>query len=123
MQSRFRIKIYSREDQILAYALFALVDTIWLTRTDSLFPVKQASQAQRGSSSASAASLYSDARAHSVGDPLTIIIAENTTAQSTAATKTAQDENVSLYGGTGLLQRLFRDLTLSASNSRSANGT
>ncbi|HZP80537.1 MAG TPA: flagellar basal body L-ring protein FlgH [Chthonomonadaceae bacterium] len=123
MPHRHRLAPSRRRLLILGYALFALIDSIWLARSDSLFPVKQASQAQRGSSSASAASLYTDARAHNVGDPLIVVIAENTTAQSSASTKTAQDENVNINGGTGLLQRLFKSLTLSATNSRSANGT
>ena len=76
----------------------------------------------QGSSSASMASLFSDNRAHSVGDVLTITIAETTSAQSSANTKTSQDDNVSAFGGTGLIQRFFRDLSLTAVNTRSGNG-
>src|SRR5690242_9807161 len=105
-----------RKALILAYTLFTLVASAWMARSDSLFPVKQSSQAQRGSSSASPASLYSDARAHDVGDVLTVVIAEATSASSTANLKTSQDENVNVNQGSGLLQRLFKDLTLSAGN-------
>jgi flagellar L-ring protein precursor FlgH len=90
---------------------------------DSLFPSKQASKELHGSSAAKAASLYSDSRAHEVGDVLTITIAENTTAQSSANTKTAQDDSVSAFGGTGLFNRLFKSLSLSANQSRAGNGT
>jgi flagellar L-ring protein precursor FlgH len=107
---------------MLGCALLALVASAGMARSDSLFPIKRAGQAQRGSSSASAASLYSDPRAHDVGDPLTVVISEATTAQSSANTKRSQDDSVSVNQGTGLLQRLFKSLTLSASNSRSANG-
>jgi flagellar L-ring protein precursor FlgH len=112
-----------RQALVLAYTLFTLVASAWLARSDSLFPVKQASQAQRGSSGAVASSLYSDARAHGVGDVLTVVIAEATTAQSSANLKTSQDESVNVNQGSGLLQRLFSNLTLSATNSRAADGS
>jgi flagellar L-ring protein precursor FlgH len=92
-------------------------------RADSLFPVQEATKALRGSSSAGAASLFSDTRAHSVGDILTVTIAESTSASSTATTKTSHDDSVSAFGGTGLLQRFIRDLSLTANNSRSGSGT
>ncbi len=91
-------------------------------QADSLFPAQASTKALRGSSSANAASLFSDTRAHSVGDILTITIAESTTAQSSANTKTSQDDSVSAFGGTGLIQRFFRDLSLTAVNTRSGNG-
>lgn len=90
---------------------------------DSLFPAKAASQALAGSAAARSASLYSDSRAHEVGDILTITIAENTSAQSSANTKTSHDDSVSAFGGTGLFERLFRSLSLSATQSRSGNGS
>ena len=92
-------------------------------RADSLFPTQEATKALRGSSSASAASLFTDTRAHSVGDILTITVAESTSAQSSATTKTAHDDAVTAFGGTGLIQRFFKDLSLTANNSRSGNGT
>jgi flagellar L-ring protein precursor FlgH len=90
---------------------------------DSLFPAKAASKALTGSAAARSASLYSDSRAHEVGDVLTITIAENTSASSTANTKTAHDDSVNAFGGTGLFDRLFKSLSLSATQSRSGNGT
>jgi flagellar L-ring protein precursor FlgH len=92
-------------------------------QADSLFPAKAASKALTGSAAAGSASLYSDSRAHEVGDILTITIAENTSAQSSANTKTSQDDSVSAFSGTGLFERLFRSLSLSATQSRSGNGT
>lgn len=93
-----------------------------LTRAQSLFPVKEANRALHGSSSAAAASLFSDTRAHSVGDVLTITVAENTTAASATNTKTAQDDSVNAFGGTGLFKQLFSSLALTMSNSRTGNG-
>ena len=89
---------------------------------DSLFPVKEASKSLRGSSSSNASSLFSDLRARNVGDILTVVIAENTTAQASANTKTSVDESVNTLTGAGILQRLFRDLSLSAGNTRGSNG-
>ncbi len=90
---------------------------------DSLFPTKAAGKALNGSGAARSASLYSDSRAHEVGDVLTITIAENTSAQSTANTKTSHDDAVTAFGGTGLFDRLFKSLSLSANQSRAGNGT
>jgi flagellar L-ring protein precursor FlgH len=106
----------------IGLVMVAMAATVSATHADSLFPAKKAKSALQGSSSASMASLFSDIRAHSVGDVLTITIAETTSAQSSANTKTSQDDNVSTFGGTGLIQRFFRDLSLTAVNSRSGNG-
>lgn len=106
----------------VALVLFAITVTAGGAQGQSLFPVREAEQALRGSTSASVASLFSDTRAHRVGDILTITIAESTSAQSSATTKTSQDDNVSAFGGTGLVQRFFRDLSLTAVNTRSGNG-
>src|SRR5262249_17458060 len=54
---------------------------------------------------------------------LTITIAENTSAQSTATTKTQHDDSVTAFGGTGLFDRLFKNLSMSANQSRAGNGT
>ncbi|MCS6777565.1 MAG: flagellar basal body L-ring protein FlgH [Chloroherpetonaceae bacterium] len=93
------------------------------TSADSLFPIKQANRAIRGSSSASAASLFSDVRAHNVGDVLYVTVSETSSAQSAASVKASQDENVSALNGSGLFRRLFRELTFSANQSREANGS
>ncbi|HLH81602.1 MAG TPA: flagellar basal body L-ring protein FlgH [Chthonomonas sp.] len=108
----------------LSFAIFAL----WLLlavpqgKAQSLFPVKEANEELKGSSSASAASLFSDLRAHNVGDVLTITVEESTTAQTTASTKASQTDSVDAFGGTGLIHNFFRSLALTASNSRNATG-
>lgn len=90
----------------------------------SLFPIKQANEAMKGSSSATAASLYSDLRAHGVGDILTITVAEQTSASATANTQAAQNESVNaMTGASGLIKQFFGSLGLSAGNSRTATGT
>lgn len=112
-----------RQKLIIGFAAFALITSVRLAYADSLFPVKPAGLAERGSSSSSAAALFSDTRAHNVGDPLSVVISETTNAQSSAGTKAAQDDSVSFNGGAGLFQRLFKALTFSVNNSRAANGT
>jgi flagellar L-ring protein FlgH len=111
-----------RSALIVGYSIYALLASIWMARSDSLFPLKEANHALKGSKSATSSSLFSDVRAHNVGDVLYVTVAEATTAQSTANTKTSKDENLSLLNGTGLFGRLFKDLRLGASNSRTANG-
>lgn len=112
-----------RTSLILGLSVYAVIASAWLARSDSLFPIKEANKALKGSSSSRAASLFSDARAHNVGDILYVAVSESTSAQSTANTKTAQDENVSALGGAGLFQRLFKEFTFSANQSRGANGS
>jgi flagellar L-ring protein precursor FlgH len=104
----------------LAFLMCWTLAPVW---ADSLFPAKEASKALTGSSAARSASLYSDSRAREVGDVLTITIAENTSAQSSANTKTAHDDSVTGFGGTGLFNRLFKSLSFSANQSRAGNGT
>src|SRR5689334_2405031 len=105
------------------YALAALFLSSQPAAADSLFPAKTASKALTGSAAARSASLYSDSRAHEVGDVLTITIDENTSAQSTANTKTSHDDTVSGFGGTGLFARLFKQLNFTATQSRAGNGS
>jgi len=102
--------------------MLALVASAWMARSDSLFPIKEANKAIRGSKSSTMSSLFTDARAHNVDDILFVTIAESTTAQSSANTKFSQDENVGILNGTGLFNRLFNGLSLSAGQSRGGNG-
>jgi flagellar L-ring protein FlgH len=104
-------------------ALAALSLPLAPVHADSLFPTKAANKALGGSTASRTASLYSDSRAHEVGDVLTITIAENTSAQSSANTKSSQDDSVTGFGGTGLFNRLFKTLSFSANQSRAGNGT
>ncbi len=94
-----------------------------ITHADSLFPVKKAASASTGSSNVNASSLFTDIRAHDVGDLLTVVVLETTTAQSAATTKTSQDDTVSAFAGTGLFSRIFKQLPLTATNSRAGNGS
>jgi flagellar L-ring protein FlgH len=106
----------------LGLTVLTLCASAWMARSDSLFPIKEANRAIKGSSSSTAASLFTDARAHNIGDILFVTIAESTTAQSSASTKFNQDESVGLFNGTGLFNRLFSGLSLSANQNRAGNG-
>ncbi len=116
------MKRNSRNSVTLGLSVLALVASAWMARSDSLFPLDEANKALQGSKSSTVASLFTDARAHSVDDILFVTISENTTAQSTANTKFSQDENASLFGGSGLFKSVFNSLTLSANQSRGGNG-
>ncbi len=89
---------------------------------DSLYPVKKVNQALANTPEARAF-LFSDSRAHAVGDILTVTVTENTSAQSSAATKAAKDENINAFGGSGLFQRLLKDFSFGANSSRANNGS
>lgn len=116
------MKANSRNSVTFGVSILALVASAWMARSDSLFPIKEANKAIKGSKSSTLSSLFTDARAHNVDDILFVTIAESTTAQSSANTKFAQDENVGILNGTGLFNKLFNGLSLSAGQSRSGNG-
>ncbi|GEM_PF-455746 len=116
------MKATSRSSVTFGLSMLALVASAWMARSDSLFPIKEANKAIRGSKSSTMSSLFTDARAHNVDDILFVTIAESTTAQSSANTKFSQDENVGILNGTGLFNRLFNGLSLSAGQSRGGNG-
>lgn len=79
---------------------------------DSLFPVKGGRYI----------SFFSDNRAHHVGDVLTVLISENTTATSSAATQTSKSEAANFGGGVGFLGKLFSPFGASSSGSLNASG-
>ena len=115
-------KFTTRRNVILGgFALYTLTASAWEARSQSLFPVQEANR--QFHSSSGVGSLFSDVKASGVGDILNITIQESTTAQSTATTKTANDDTVSAFGGTGLFARFFKDLALTANNSNASNGT
>ncbi len=116
------MKRNSQNSVTLGLSVLALVASAWMARSDSLFPLKEANKALKGSKSSTVASLFTDARAHNVDDILFVTISESTTAQSSANTKFSQDENASLFGGSGLFKTIFNGLTLSANQSRGGNG-
>ena len=110
----------SRTIEICCCAASLLALSAVGVRAQSLFPLDDADRASATNSSS--ASLFTDLRAHNVGDILTITIIENTTAQSTASTKISQNDSVSAFGGTGLVQRFLKDLSLTATNSTAGGG-
>lgn len=63
-----------------------------------------------------------DVKASRVGDTITIVVQETTTATSTAATKGSRSDSASFGGGTGLLRRFLRDFGASATNSVDGSG-
>ncbi|MCC5648001.1 flagellar basal body L-ring protein FlgH [Nostoc sp. CHAB 5824] len=116
------MKANARNSVKFGLSILALTASAWMARSDSLFPIKEANKAIKGSKSSTLSSLFTDARAHNVDDILFVTIVESTTAQSSANTKFSQDENVGILNGTGLFDRLLSGLSLSAGQSRSGNG-
>lgn len=66
--------------------------------------------------------LTEDFRARRVGDLLTIIVQENTTASSSATTKSDKSDTANFAGGTGFLRRFLKDFGASAAASSSGSG-
>lgn len=74
--------------------------------------------------------LAADVRAHKVGDTVTILVSETSSASSTATTKTSKDDNMN-FGGVPIIGSLLKPLgikgsalnPLAASNKNSSNGT
>jgi flagellar L-ring protein precursor FlgH len=84
--------------QIKRYvSLLFVLALIGPCRADSLFPIGNAASP----AGVGGVSLFSDDKAHRVGDILTIIINENATAASQAATKTSKNDTFNYGPGTG----------------------
>ena len=72
--------------------------------------------------SSSSQSLTADCRAHKVGDTITILVQESSTASSTASTKTSKSEAYAFNGLTGGLHGLLGPLGSSDSSSLNGSG-
>ncbi len=72
--------------------------------------------------SSSSRGLAADCRAHKVGDPITIMVQESSTASSTASTKTSKSESYAFNGLTGGLHGLLGPLGSSDSSSLDGSG-
>lgn len=71
----------------------------------------------------SGASLYTDTRAHAIGDLVTLIIVEKTQASQAANTTTAKDASVSVGPGVGLLEDVVPLVSASGKDKLTAGGT
>lgn len=87
-------------------------------RADSLYPGSSTEVKPGGK----AVSLYSDTKAHAVGDVISIIITETATASSSAATKTSKTESSSFGPGIGPLLFNIKNFGLSGNTSSDASG-
>ncbi len=72
--------------------------------------------------SASSLNIAADCRAHKVGDPITIMVQESSTASSTASTKTSKSESYAFNGLTGGLHGLLGPLGSSDTSSLDGSG-
>ena len=84
--------------------------------------VSSAPQRPNGSLWNTGSNLVEDVKARRVGDLLTIIVQENTTASSAATTKSDKSDSANFAGGTGMLRRFLKDFGASAQASHSGTG-
>jgi flagellar L-ring protein precursor FlgH len=89
-------------------------------QADSLFPGSSTDIARNNSN---AASLFADTKARRVGDTLTIVITENGSASSVAATKTAKTESLNYGPGFGPLLSNLKNFGLSGGINSDASGS
>jgi flagellar L-ring protein precursor FlgH len=82
---------------------------------DSLYP--------QTSTTSGNISLFSDAKAHDVGDVLTINISETSTGTSTATTNASKTDTFGFGPGTGSILSLIRSFGLSGNINTAASGT
>jgi flagellar L-ring protein precursor FlgH len=68
-------------------------------------------------------SMFSDVKAFNVGDIVTIIITETSSATSTANTSTSKESNTSVGPGTGKILKQFPPLSFQGSGANTAAGT
>jgi flagellar L-ring protein precursor FlgH len=68
-------------------------------------------------------SMFADVKAFNVGDIVTIIITESSSATSQASTKTEKDTNTSVGPGIGKILRQFPNLAFTGSGQTTASGT
>lgn len=69
-----------------------------------------------------ATSMFGDHRAHAVGDIITILISESTSASRSGKASNSKDSNVSVDAGTGLF-KFLNSASAGSSDSFSANGS
>jgi flagellar L-ring protein precursor FlgH len=104
----------------IGYGLVALAWAGWMARGHA-----QTAPRPNGSLWTSASrGLCEDTRAHKVGDTVTIVVAESTTATSSAATKTSRADSAKFNGMTGGFKTLNNVLQpFGLSNSASTDGS
>lgn len=108
-------KIFRSGIAILAIALLSTI----AARGDSLYPGSSTAVKTTGQ----AINLFSDAKAHDVGDILTIDIDESAAASSSAATQTAKSESGTLGPGVGPILQQLGTFGLSGSSAMSGSGS
>jgi flagellar L-ring protein precursor FlgH len=105
--------LYSVFNTTAAIALLILTST-GAALADSLYP--QTNTLSGG------VSLFSDTKAHNVGDVLTINVSESTTGNSTAGTSASKTDSFGFGPGTGSILSLIRSFGLSGNMNSTATG-
>ena len=75
------------------------------------------------SDTGSAATMFSDRKARNVGDTITIIVEEQTSAENTADTSTKKDSNVNMGAGSGFLLKAVAGASNSYADKYASTGS
>ena len=97
-----------------AFALL-LSASVCPVAADSLYP--------QTSTISGTVSLFSDTKAHNVGDVLTINVTESTTGNSTATTNSSKNDAMAFGPGSGSILSLIRSFGLSGNTTSAATGS
>jgi flagellar L-ring protein precursor FlgH len=102
--------------------VFSLAWSAWMCRADGHDAPKSGSRPTGSLWSGSSRSWTEDVKAHGVGDTLTILVQETSSASSAASTKASKNESGSFAGGTGFLKPLLKNFGASSSTSMDGQG-
>jgi len=100
-------------------AIFLALAATAAVKGDSLYP----GSSTYAKSTTPAINLFSDAKAHCVGDILTILIQETASASSSAETKNSKNENATLGPGIGPILKQLGVFGLGGNQSMSGSGS
>ncbi len=101
---------------------FCLVWSGWMSRAEGNGPKAEGARPTGSLWSKSSRSWTEDVKAGRVGDTLTILVQETSSASSAASTKTSRSDSASFGGGTGILKRLLKDFGASANTAVNGQG-
>jgi flagellar L-ring protein precursor FlgH len=98
----------------LMLALLCSISAVGAALADSLYP--------QANTMSGAVSLFSDTKAHNVGDVLTINVSETTTGNSAATTSASKSESLAYGPGSGTILSLISAFGLSGNTASTATG-
>ena len=91
--------------------------TLTVVKADSLYPINITNVG------GATPSLFTDNRAHRVGDVLTVVVSENASGSSTAATKNSKTDSGNVGPGVGSILNLVKQFGISGTYSNDGSGS